>query len=138
MFRRAAIAALTALTLGAAPALAQAEDNGTDPSPAPESCQMTDGDTLESGETHYEFQSGGKVLELECQDGTLCGTMLGANGLVLSYACESWGETVQHRNDARGARQLGVLVTQADGVYRIRAVGARLKTVAKKALPIAG
>jgi hypothetical protein len=122
--RTAAAAALTALSIAAVPALAHAEDNDSDPSPAGQSCTTTDGTVLEDGETHHEFQANGSVLELQCNDGTLCGTMFLTDypGLPQRYACESWGQTLDSRSNAPGARVLGVLVTTSAGAYRIRPV----------------
>jgi len=138
--RSLAVTAAAAFALGAAPALAHAADDDTDPSAEQgASCTMTDGSTLEDGEEHFEFQANGHVLQLTCDDGTLCGAMYGAqHNVPLSYACESWGDTVERRSEARGARVVGVLVTTRAGSYRIRPVAPRLRTVAKKALPIAG
>jgi hypothetical protein len=132
--RTAAVAALTALSIAAVPALAHAEDNDSDPSPAGNSCTMTDGTVLEDGETHIEFQSEDNVLELTCNDGTLCGTTFSHEhpGIPVSFACESWGETVQLRSEAPRARVLGVLVTTSDGTYRVRRVASRARVVAKQ------
>jgi hypothetical protein len=123
--RTAAAAALTALSIAAVPALAHAEDNDSDPSPA--SCTTTDGTVIETGETHYEFQSDGSVLELTCNDGILCGTTFLKDhpGIPKTFACESWGETLELRNEAPRARVLGVLVTTSVGTYRIRPVVVR-------------
>ena len=128
-FRTAAAAALTVLSVAAVPALAHAEDNDSDPSPGGNSCTLTDGTIVEDGDNYYEFQDNGSVLELECHDGTLCGTMYFTDhpGLPRRFACESWGETLELRNQARGARVLGVLATSAAGEYRIRPVVTRAR-----------
>ena len=122
-FRTAAAACLAALSIAAVPALAHAADDDSDPSPG-QSCTTVDGEVLEDGEVHYEFQGNGSVLELQCNDGTLCGTMFLTDypGLPQRYACESWGATLEHRSESGGARVLGVLVTTAADTYRIRPV----------------
>jgi hypothetical protein len=123
-FRTAAAACLAALSVAAVPAFAHASDDDSDPSPAGESCTTTDGEVLEDGEVRYEFQANGSALELQCNDGTLCGTTFYEEypGIPKTYACESWGETLEHRNESRGARVLGVLVTTSVGTYGIRPV----------------
>jgi len=142
MPRRTALAVLlSALSLAAVPGLASAADNESDPSPA-QSCTTTDGTVIETGETHYEFQANGKVLELTCNDGTLCGTTFYDDhpGLPMTYACESWGETTELVGQEQPrARHLGVLTVSRAGTYRvvIRRAAPALKRVARVAAPIA-
>jgi hypothetical protein len=141
MPRRTALAVLlSALSLAAVPGLAQAEDNGDDPTPA-QSCETTDGTVIEAGETHYEFQANGKVLELTCNDGTLCGTTFYDDhpGLPMTFACESWGETSElFQQEQPRARHLGVLAVSRAGTYRvvIRRAAPVLKRVARVAAPV--
>jgi hypothetical protein len=142
MPRRTALAVLlSALSLAAVPGLAQAEDDGDDPTPA-RSCETADGTVIETGETHYEFQANGKVLELTCNDGTLCGTTFYDDhpGMPMNYACESWGETSElFQQEQPRARYLGVLTVSRAGTYRvvIRRAAPVLKRVARVAAPIA-
>ena len=141
MFRRTALAvALSALSLAAVPGLAHAEDNDSDPSPAP-SCTTTDGTVIETGETHYEFQADGKVLELTCNDGILCGTTFYDEhpGLPKTFACESWGDTLELRESEPRARHLGVLTVSKAGAYRvvIRRAAPVLKRPARVVAPLA-
>ena len=137
--RTAATAALAAVSLAAAPALAHAADNESDPSPAGESCTLTDGTVIESGEVHYEFQANGSVLELTCNDGTLCGTTFYDEhpGLPKTFACESWGETLDLSQEEPRARNLGVLVTTTAGTYRLRSVVPRARALTRSPQRIA-
>jgi hypothetical protein len=122
MPRRTALAVLlSALSLAAVPGLAQAEDDGDDPSPA-QSCTTVDGTVIEAGETHYEFGANGSVLELTCSDGRLCGTTFYDEhpGIPKTFACESWGETAElAQQEQPRARHLGVLTVTRAGAYRV-------------------
>jgi hypothetical protein len=142
MPRRTALAVLlSALSLAAVPGLAHAADDGDDPSPA-QSCTTVDGTVIETGETHYEFQAGGKVLELTCNDGILCGTTFYDEhpGIPKTYACESWGDTAELvQQEQPRARHLGVLTVTRAGAYRvvIRRAAPVLRRVARVAAPMA-
>jgi hypothetical protein len=139
MPRRTAIAVLlSALSLAAVPGMANAADDGGDPSPA--SCTTTDGTVIETGETHYEFQADGRVLELTCDDGILCGTTFYDEhpGVPKTFACESWGETAKlMQQEQPRVRHLGVLTVTRAGVYRvvIRRAAPVLRRVARVAAP---
>jgi hypothetical protein len=141
MPRRTALAVLlSALSLAAVPGMAGAADNESDPSPA--SCTTTDGTVIETGETHLEFQADGRVLELTCNDGILCGTTFYDEhpGIPKTFACESWGETAELvQQEQPRARHLGVLTVTRAGAYRvvIRRAAPVLRRVARVAAPIA-
>ncbi len=136
--RSTAIAAIAALSVVAAPALAHAADNESDPTPA--SCTTTDGTVIETGETHLEFGADGKVvLELTCNDGILCGATFYDEhpGIPKTFACESWGATLELREEAPRARHLGVLVMTSSGGYRIRGIATRARALGKQPLRVA-